>query len=326
MTKQNKDVYQRITDQIVAAIERGVNEWRMPRHGREGRGTARPLNVVSRRAYRGVNVLALWAAAQEAGYPTGVWGTYRQWAELGAQVRRGERGTLVVFWKVYDRGAGDQDDAATPDEEREGSGRRRFLARGYTIFNAAKVDGFAAPASCERPLVERDMAAECFLDALDITTVFGCDRAYYLPSTDSIHLPPFEIFGDATSAYAVRAHECAHATGASHRLARDLSGRFGSDAYAPEELVAELTAAFVCADLGLSTEPRPDHAAYIASWLKVLRGDKRAIFSAAAQAQRAADWMHEQQPDAAEIAEMKECKRHNTVSAACPPAAARVRP
>jgi antirestriction protein ArdC len=131
MTEQNKDVYQRITDQIVAAIERRADEWRMPWHSRGGQGTARPINIVSRRAYRGVNVIALWAAAQEANYPTGIWATYRQWTELGAQVRKGERRCLVVFWKVYNRDEADQDgDATTPDDEGGGSERRRFFARG----------------------------------------------------------------------------------------------------------------------------------------------------------------------------------------------------
>ena len=208
MTEQNKDVYQRITDQIVAAIERGADEWRMPWHGRGGQGTARPINVVSRRAYRGVNVIALWAAAQEASHPTGMWGTYRQWTELGAQVRKGERGILVVFWKVYNR---DEATRTTMPPRRmtnvTGLSAGDFFARGYTIFNACPGGRLRRSAPSERPLVERDMAAECFLDALDITTVFGGDRAFYLPSTDSIHLPPFEIFRDATSAYAVRAHE-----------------------------------------------------------------------------------------------------------------------
>jgi antirestriction protein ArdC len=290
--EQQKDVYQRITDQIVAAIECGAGEWRMPWHGTGEAGTARPVNASGRRPYRGVNVLALWAAAEAGGYPSGIWATYRQWSALGAQVRRGERGSLVVFWRVYD---GEEGDDATPEDERDGRGNRRFFARGYTVFNAVQVDGYVVPAGPQLPATEREAQAERFFDALGIATVYGGSRAFYRPSTDTIHLPPFEAFRDAASAYSVRAHESAHATGAPHRLARDLSGRFGSDAYAAEELVAELTAAFICGDLGLAVEPRPDHAAYVASWLNVLLGDKRAIFTAAAKAQQAADWMHQQQ-------------------------------
>jgi antirestriction protein ArdC len=296
MGEQQKDIYQRITDQIVAAIERGAGAWRMPWHGTGEAGTARPVNAMSRRPYRGVNVLALWASAEAAGYPTGMWATYRQWSELGAQVRRGERGSLVVFWKVYDRADEGEGDDATPEDEPDGRGGRRFFAHGYTVFNAAQVDGYVVPAGPQLPATERDAQAERFFDALDMATVYGGSRAFYRPGTDTIHLPPFEAFRDAASAYSVRAHESAHATGAPHRLARDLTGRFGSDSYATEELVAELTAAFICGDLGLAVEPRPDHAAYVASWLNVLRGDKRAIFTAAAKAQQAADWMHQQQP------------------------------
>jgi len=295
MGEQQKDIYQRITDQIVAAIERGAGAWRMPWHGTGDVGTARPVNAVSRRPYRGVNVLALWAAAEAGGYPTGVWATYRQWSALGAQVRRGERGSLVVFWKVYDREHQEEGDDAPPEDERDGRGDRRLFARGYTVFNAAQVDGYVVPAGPQLPEAERDAQAERFFDALGIATVYGGNRAFYRPSTDTIHLPPFESFRDAASAYSVRAHESAHAAGAPHRLARDLSGRFGSDAYAAEELVAELTAAFICGDLRLAVEPRPDHAAYVSSWVNVLRGDQRAIFTAAAKAQQAADWMHQQQ-------------------------------
>jgi antirestriction protein ArdC len=298
MGEQQKDIYQRITDQIVAAIERGAGAWRMPWHGTGEAGTGRPVNAVSRRPYRGVNVLVLWAAAEVGAYPTGVWATYRQWSALGAQVRKGERGSLVVFWKVYDRADAEEGDDATPEDERDGRGDRRFFARGYTVFNAAQVDGYVVPAGPQLPEGERDAQAERCFDALGIATVYGGSRAFYRPNTDTIHLPPFEAFRDAASAYSVRAHESAHASGAPHRLARDLSGRFGSDAYAAEELVAELTAAFICGDLGLAVEPRPDHAAYVSSWLNVLRGDKRAIFTAAAKAQQAADWMHQQQPEA----------------------------
>lgn len=130
----------------------------------------------------------------------------------------------------------------------------------------------------------------------------GGTRAFYRPSTDEICVPPFRAFRDAASFYATLAHEATHWTGAPARLARDLSGRFGSDAYAVEELVAELGAAFLCADLGLASEPRLDHAGYIANWLQVLKNDPRAIFTAAAKAQAAADWMHARQvPDGGEI-------------------------
>lgn len=137
--------------------------------------------------------------------------------------------------------------------------------------------------------------AETFIARLGIRIERGGAEAYYRPSTDTVHLPPFEYFHDTVSEAATRLHECAHATAAPHRLDRDLTGRFGSEAYGMEECVAELAASFVLADLRLACAPRPDHAAYLASWLRVLKGDPRAIFTAASKAQAVADWMAQQQ-------------------------------
>ena len=145
------------------------------------------------------------------------------------------------------------------------------------------------------PEVQRIDHAEAFFAALDADIRHGGNRACYVPALDQIRMPPFEAFRDPVAYYATLAHEAMHLTGHPSRCARDLSGRFGDESYAVEELVAELGAAFVCADLALTPEPRPDHAAYVASWLKVLRSDKRAIFTAAAKSQAAADWMHTQQ-------------------------------
>jgi antirestriction protein ArdC len=206
---------------------------------------------------------------------------------LGAQVRKGERCSPVVFWKISDKEAQDGDEDGVEDDRRS-----RVFARGYSVFNAAQVDGYAAPALPVLPEVERIDHAEAFFAATGIEVRHGGARAYYRPGEDRVQMPPFAAFRDAVAYYATLAHEATHATGHASRCARDLKGRFGEEAYAAEELVAELGAAFLCAGLALVTEPRPDHAAYVASWLKVLRGDKRAIFTAAAKAQAAADWMH----------------------------------
>ena len=252
-----------------------------------------PRNAVTGRPYRGINVLALWAAARAGGYGSGTWATYRQWRELGAQVRKGEQASPVVFWRVLDErgaeGAGDGQDGGEGDEAGE---RRRLLARGYSVFNAAQVEGYGAPALPVLPEVERIAHAEAFFAALGAAVEHSGARACYVPSRDVIRMPDFGLFRDAVAYYATLAHEATHWAGHPSRCARDLTGRFGSEAYAAEELVAELGAAFLCADLQLAAEPRPDHAQYVASWLKVLRGDKRAIFTAAAKAQTAADWMH----------------------------------
>jgi len=174
------------------------------------------------------------------------------------------------------------------------------FARGYSVFNAAQVDGYEAPALPVLPEPERIGHAEAFFAALGADIRHGGNRASYLPGLDQIRMPPFPAFHDAVAYYATLAHEATHMTGHASRCARDLRGRFGEEAYAAEELVAELGAAFLCADLALAPEPRPDHAAYVASWLKVLRDDKRAIFTAAAKAQAAADWMHARQLAVAE--------------------------
>jgi antirestriction protein ArdC len=289
------DIYTRITADIVAAIEQGAGEWEMPWH-HDGSSIARPRNVVSDKAYRGINVLALWVAAHRAGYTGGIWGTYRQWAERGCQVRGGETATTVVFWKQIGRrndGEGSTHDPDPPDED---GGRPRFFARGYYVFNEAQVDGHVREELPCLPESERIARADAFFAALNIPIVLGGNEACYRPDIDTIFMPPFERFFDAASFYSSLGHEAAHGTAAKHRLDRDLTGRFGSAKYAMDEVVCELTSSFVLADLGIAHRPRAEHAAYIASWLKALKDDPRAIFTAASKAQQAADWMHAQQP------------------------------
>lgn len=208
----------------------------------------------------------------------------------GAQVRKGEQASPVVFWKITEQ-AEPGDDAEGDDGRRGG---KRFLARGYSVFNAAQVEGYEAPALPVPPKTQRIEHAEAFFAALAADIRHGGNRAFYRPAEDRIQMPPFEAFADPVAYYATLAHEATHWTGHPTRCARDLKGRFGEEVYAAEELIAELGAAFLCADLDLASEPRPDHAAYVQSWLKVLRGDKRAIFTAAAKAQTAADFAHAQ--------------------------------
>jgi antirestriction protein ArdC len=289
-----EDIYRRITDEIVAAIEAGPGRWRLPWH-HDGSAVARPMNLVSKKKYRGINVLALWVAAMKSGHASGVWGTYRQFAEAGGQVRKGERATTVVFWKQFRNG--DAEDADDGEDSGETECRRaRFMAKGYSVFNSAQVDGLDLPKPPELPETERIAGADAFFANLGITIRTEGDQACYVPGLDEVRMPPFARFRSADAFYATLAHECGHATGAKHRLNRDLGGRFGSARYAADEQVAELTASYVMADLGLAYGARPESAAYLASWLKVLKNDTRAIFTAAAKAQAAADWMHAQQP------------------------------
>lgn len=285
---ENRDVYARVTSQIISAIEQGVGSWRMPWHT-SGRYAFSPINVTSKKPYRGINTVCLWAAAQSKGYECGEWGTYKQWQEREAQVRKGEKATLVVFWKFANNSETQEDGEDTP-----ASTSRLLFTRGYSVFNAAQVDGYAPKRESESPVLDRIAQAEEFFAKLGADLRHGGNRAYYSPDSDHIQMPPFQAFRDVVSYYSTLAHEHTHWTAKGSRCDRQLAKRFGDHAYAAEELVAELGAAFVCAHLGLTTEPREDHAQYINSWLKVLKADTRAIFTAASKAQQATDWLVKQ--------------------------------
>ena len=217
-------------------------------------------------------------------------------------MRKGERSTTVVLWKQI---KGSRQD----DDEDEESGSGRLFARAFNVFNVDRFDGYERPTADdvaaggpagdahELPESERLAHAEEFIANLGIKTVFGGSRAYYLPSSDTVYTPDFSAFQDAVSFYSTWLHETGHGSGSPARLNRDLSGSLGSVSYAAEELVVEIMSGFVLADLGIAHHPRPDHAAYVESWLKCLKHDDRAIFKAASKAQQAADWMHAQQPE-----------------------------
>lgn len=283
------DLHTRVAAAILAQIETAdPASWTPPWHGAD----PMPRNARTGRRYRGINVLALWCAAQAEGYADARWATYRQWAALGAQVRKAERGTLVLFYKDLPR----SDHAVTGDADT--SDGAPFVARAAHVFNAAQVD--PAPPTADAPthaaLPAPLPAFDTFVAATGAQIRESGTRACYVPATDAIHLPPRSTFRTPTGHAGTLAHELTHWTGAPHRLARDLTGRFGARAYAAEELVAELGAAFVLADLGLARTPHPDHAAYCASWAPLLRADPRALSHAAAQGSRAADYLTALQP------------------------------
>jgi antirestriction protein ArdC len=282
-----RDVYASVTAQIINAIEQGVSNWRMPWHT-SGRFASSPINVTSKKPYRGINTLCLWAAAESKGYESGEWGTYKQWQERRAQIRKGEKATLVVFWKFANASA---DDTDGPGDNTPTAGSRLLFTRGYSVFNAAQVDGYTPKAETESTLNERIEQADAFFKSIGAVLRHGGNQAYYAPASDHIQMPSFQAFVESVSYYSTLAHEHTHWTAGASRCDRQLGKRFGDNAYAAEELIAELGAAFTCAHLGLSTEPRADHAAYINSWLKVLKADKRAIFTAASKAQQACDWL-----------------------------------
>jgi antirestriction protein ArdC len=287
-------VYESITSQIVQAIEQGAGEFTLPWH--RPSQNFRPINAATRKVYNGVNVVALWAAAQNRGYDSGTWATYKQWASVGAQVRHGEKASAVVFYRELEA----RDDNAEDETP-------RAVARASFVFAAEQVQNYQQEASAAQApavAVERDKTAEDFVSATEARISHTGTRAFFRPSTDEIVLPPREAFiGSPTSTptesfYATVLHELAHWTGAEHRLARSFGKRFGDAAYAAEELTAELAAAFLCADLSITNRPRVDHAQYLSSWLDIMKADSRAIFATASAASRAADYLHSLQPRA----------------------------
>jgi antirestriction protein ArdC len=270
-----KELYAAVTAPVIEQIEAGAGTWRMPWHSIADVGE--PVNATTHQAYRGGNHLVFGMVAVARGW-SGHWATYKQWRLLDAQVRRGERATHGVKW--------------SPVEDRT-TGERRLVPYCFAVFNSAQVDGWEAPEPSDRDTPARIAEAETFFSALGADVRHGGNRAAYAPAGDYIVLPALEQFDRAPDYYATSAHEHAHWSGHETRLARDLSGRFGTNAYAAEELVAELSAAFTCARLGISTVPRPDHAAYLSSWLEVLRADTSALFLAASKAQAASDYLAE---------------------------------
>lgn len=293
-TNPRADFYQRVTDKIIRDLEQGTRSWIKPWTTSSGPiAAARPLRHDGT-PYRGVNVLILWSEAIERGYTSATWMTYRQAQALGAQVRKGEHGATVVYAKTIERA---EDDPDTGKETVE----RIPLLRAYTVFNTEQIDGLSPQPEVQptviQPMSSRIDRVDAFIAATTATIVHIGNRACYIPSADRIEMPPYRQFIDtATSSaaegyYATLLHELIHWTSPKHRCDRDIGKRFGDNAYAREELVAEVGAAFLCADLGIALEPRPDHAAYLASWLTVLKSDKRAIFAAAALAQKAVDWL-----------------------------------
>lgn len=284
------DIYSRVTNAIVADLENGVRPWTKPWSAEHLAGRiSRPLRSTGE-PYSGINVILLWAESVARGFAAPIWITFRQALALGGHVRKGEHGSTVVYANRITRTeAGDNGQ----DVERQ----IPFL-KAYTVFNVDQIEDlpahFYALAEPKLDGAQRIDHADAFFAATGADIRHGGGQAYYALRPDFVQMPPFECFEDPEAYYATLAHECTHWTRHPTRLDRDFGRkRWGDDGYAREELVAELGAAFLCADLGLELEPRPDHASYIDSWLKVLKDDRRFIFTAAAQAQRAADFLYQ---------------------------------
>lgn len=283
------NIYERVTATIIADLEKGVRPWVKPWNAEHLAGKVRRPERHSGEPYHGINVLTLWLEAVAKGFSSPRWLTYRQAQTLGAQVRAGEKGSPVVY---ADRMVKTEQDAKGQDFERA----IPFL-KAYTVFNAEQIDGLppsyhAAPVMPTAPTWATHAKAEQFTGSVPADIRHGGVRAYYSPATDHVQMPPRETFADAEGYYATLLHELTHWTRHSSRLDRSFScKRWGDAGYATEELVAELGAAFLSADLGVTPTVREDHAAYLASWLSVLKSDSKAIFTAAAHAERAVEFL-----------------------------------
>lgn len=285
---QRRDLHAEITAKIIAAINADPGKPQMPWR-RSGKPLWMPENALTKNRYNGINVVALWVAAEVRGFTSPIWATYRQYSELGAQVRKGAKAELVVFYKDYD---------VAPDPTNEQDDGKRRVARASYVFNAAEVEGFVPPDPPARlGPVERIAAADRFVTATGAKIEHGGERAFYRPATDHIQMPDEGLFcGTDTmdrreAYYAVLLHELTHWTAPEARCNRDLSKRFLKAEVAAEELVAEIGSAMLCAELGVSQDTRPDHAQYIHHWMQLLTDDPRAIFTAAAKASEAVTYL-----------------------------------
>ncbi len=281
-------LYDDITNKIIAELEAGRVPWVQPWGTAAAKAPlAMPANAATGRQYSGINVLILWGAVIEHGFPVQSWLTFRQALSLGGHVRKGERGTTVVY---ADRFIPD-DEKKRAQETGEEAQAIPFLKR-FTVFNVAQCEDLPADLAVAPPAPEPGLIeprVEALIKATGIDFRIGGDRAFYVPTQDYVQVPPPQAYFETINWHRTALHELGHATGHASRLGRDLSGSFGSKKYAFEELIAEMNAAFCCASLGIV--PTVRHADYIGSWLEVLREDNRAIVRAASQASKAAYWL-----------------------------------
>lgn len=286
--RPRRDLYQETTDKIVAALESGTVPWRRPWNPDQAAPTG-PVNATTGKAYRGINVLMLGMSPHTWATGDPRWCSYKQAEEKGWQVRKGEKASTVLFFKMVEF------DTDSPDQEGK---RLAPVLRSYPVFHASQMDNVPAyvpPTPAEVPWRTPE-AAETILAASGVPVREGGSRAFYTPSQDFIQLPPRATFSSPEGWAATALHELGHATGHPTRLNRDLGGRFASHRYAREELRAELASAFLSGQLGIPSQI-DQHASYVDSWLEVLKQDRREIFHAAADAQRISDWCLARHPD-----------------------------
>tara|TARA_R100000951_G_scaffold107519_1_gene102966 strand:- start:62 stop:955 length:894 start_codon:yes stop_codon:yes gene_type:complete len=290
------DCYQEVTNKIIKLMETHGSNWCKPWESK-GLASGMPFSVTSKAAYSGINVVLLWAE----GFGSSEWGTFKAWQAKGAKIRKGEKGTPIIFFKQLSVKDKDTDEK-----------KMIPMIKQFYVFNAEQVEGYEPGAiKTLEPLELLDNAEQFINNTQAIVHRVAGDRAFYRPSTDDITVPlPEQFKGETTEDrlhgyYGTMLHELTHWTGSKKRLDR-LSGDpkdTRQQSYAKEELIAELGAAFLCAELGIASDPREDHAQYLNSWLKALKNDKKLIVKAASQARKACDFLKDLQPKAKELSE-----------------------
>lgn len=277
VTKVSKDIYQIVTDRVIAALEKGTKPWVCP-WDRTRETSMLPMNFKTQSTYSGVNILLLWSETVEKGFSSPYWLTYKQALELGGNVMKGQKGTQIIYYKLWEK------------EDEDGVKDTIPMLKSFTVFNLDQIENIEKP-DCvtNETRIKHDFEVlehvETAISKTNIDIKHGGVRAFYSPTYDKITLPERDRFQSSSDYYATSWHELVHATGHKTRLNRELKNSFGSKDYAFEELIAELGAAFCCADLGITGEVQ--HECYISSWLKRLNDDKRFIFKAASLASKA---------------------------------------
>ena len=272
---------------MLALMDKHGTEWAKP-----WASLGAPKNAETGKAYRGSNSFWLALTALNKGYDAPIWATFKQWKELGATVKKGSKSTPIFFFSSVER------------EDKETGEKKRFgFWKYYSVFNAAQVDGFEATKPSDAPEWSPTQAAEAFVANTEADIRSGGDRAYYHPTFDYIGMPPRESFDNATGYYSTLLHELTHWTGHKSRCDRDLTGGFGGEKYAKEELIAECGSALLCMSLGIEKQPTPQHAKYLNSWMRAIKDDHKVIFTAMSKAQKAIDHLEGLQSEMAIAAE-----------------------
>ncbi len=285
-----RDIHQEVTDTIIAQLENGTIPWRQPWQGQSSKGFFDlPYNATSNNHYQGINIILLWGATIDKQFNSAEWATFKQWSEQKETIRKGEKGSMIVYYDTIEK------------EDDKGEIQKIPFLKAYHVFNRCQLNSHT-PQETDTPietapLVNRIEVVDSFVENTQAFIEHGADGAFYRPSEDKIYMPSIEAFRDTKTCtategyYSTLLHELVHWSGAEKRLNRIKSKKFGDNQYAVEELIAELGSAFLCAEFDIATAEKGDHASYIANWLKVLKDNKHCIVTAASEASKAVNYM-----------------------------------